>query len=350
MKKHTSLILTLLVGTVLEGCGIMKHDAVDYSNAEHWLSLPAQTDAARNVDVFYVYPTAYFAGPNDPLIGEINNPHMVAGAKSAFQKQATAFETIGNIYAPYYRQADALRVLGLPTIKDVYGVISGIPASDVTAAFDYYIQNYNNGRPFILASHSQGSTVVALLLQDYMKRHPDVYRRLIAAYAIGWSFTPAFFEQNPHLKFATGPDDTGVIISYNTQGPVFTGKNPVVFPGAMAMNPITWTRSGEHASAAQNLGSLRLDANGHVILPVQATAMNFADAQITHIDADTSKVDPSSDTSVVFCSTVNPQQIDSKPLGPGFYHNDDYPFYYEDIRVNATRRTERFLSKFSASK
>ena len=115
---------------------------------------------------FTFIPLEYVAGPDGPLFSEIDDAGMVAGAKNAFLRQATAFETIGNIYAPYYRQADAVSVLSLPTIEAVYEVISGVPTSDVTAAFDYYINHYNNGRPFILVSHSQGSTVVALLLED----------------------------------------------------------------------------------------------------------------------------------------------------------------------------------------
>ena len=346
MIKITKLLFTLFIVSVFAGCGSDNSNAIDYSKSENWLSLPAESDLSHNVDVFYVYPTEYFAANGEPLIGEINDSNMVAGAKTAFQKQATAFETIGNIYAPYYRQADAIRVLSLPTINDVYGVISGIPASDVIDAFDYYIEHYNNGRPFILASHSQGSTVVAILLQDYMKQHPQVYKRMIAAYAIGWTFTQDYFNQNPHLKFADSPDETGVIISYNTQGPAFTGKNPVVFPGAMAINPITWTRGEEYISAAHNLNSLRLNEKGQVITPVQPDLANFADAQITRIDDSTSTVDPSSNTTVVFCSSVNPANIDSKPF-TGFYHNFDYPFYYESIRVNATHRTEIFLREFS---
>ena len=345
MKKHFVLFLAIFLSLVFAGCGSDDSSAIDYSNSENWLALPSASEANKSIDVFYVYPTEYFASSDGPLIGPIDDPNMVAGAKSALQKQATAFDTIGNIYAPYYRQADAIRVLSLSTIDDVYGVISGIPTADVTAAFDYYLQNYNNGRPFILASHSQGSTVVALLLEDYMKHHPSVYQRMIAAYAIGWSFTPDYFAKNPHLKLADGSDDTGVIISYNTQGPVYTGRNPIVFPGAMAINPITWTRSEEYASASQNLGSLRLDASGQVVIPVQPTSMNFADAQIAHIDADTSSVDPTSDTAVVLCSTVNPASVNSAPLNPGFYHNYDYPFYYEDIRVNAAKRTNHFLGK-----
>ncbi len=44
-------------------------------------------------------------------------------------------------------------------------------------------------------------------------------------------------------KFAKGAKDIGVIISYNTEAPQVAGKNPVVLPGAMAINPITWTRA-----------------------------------------------------------------------------------------------------------
>ena len=189
---------------------------------------PAGAALSRAVDVFYVYPTEYVAGPNGPVISTIDDPSMVAGAQDALGEQASAFAAAGNIYAPYYRQADASYALGLPTVDAVYNVVSGIPQADVTAAFDYYIRHYNHGRPFILASHSQGSAVVALLLENYMRDNPLVYARMVAAYAIGWSFTRDYFNKNPHLKFALGPDDTGVIISYNTQGPLFA-ESPVVF-------------------------------------------------------------------------------------------------------------------------
>jgi hypothetical protein len=349
--KMKSLVIPALLAVlscclISAGCGgtTTTATAIDYSKSANWLSLPSQLDPVQNVDVFYVYPTEYFAGSTGPLIGEINDANMVAGAKNAFQKQATAFASIGNIYAPYYRQADAVYTLGLPTIDDVYNFIGGIPATDVISAFDYYIKNYNNNRPFILVSHSQGSTVVALLLQNYMKANPDVYKRMIAAYAIGWSFTPEYFTKNTHLKFAQGPDDTGAIISYNTQGPNFTGRNPIVFPGAMATNPITWTTAGELATVSQSSGSLLLDASGNVILPPQLQP-NFADAQVTRINPTTSAVDPLSDTSVLICSSVDPAKMVLVPNIPaGFYHNYDYPFYYYDIAKNAQNRVNKFVS------
>lgn len=346
-KVIAALLAVLSCCLITTGCGSSTKTAaaIDYSKTTNWLSLPSQLDTVQNVDVFYVYPTEYFAGSVGPLIGEINDARMTAGAKSAFQKQATAFALVGNIYAPYYRQADAIYTLGLKSIDDVYDFIGGTPATDVISAFDYYMKNYNNNRPFILVSHSQGSTVVALLLQNYMKANPDVYKRMIAAYAIGWSFTPEYFAKNAHLKFAQGPDDTGVVISYNTQGPSFKGRNPIVFPGAMAINPISWTTAGGLATVDQSSGSLLLDAAGNVILPPQLQT-RFADAQVTRVNPITSTVDPSSATSVVICSSVDPTKLVTVPgLAEGFYHNYDYPFYYYDITKNAQNRVSKFLSQ-----
>jgi L-amino acid N-acyltransferase YncA len=64
---------------------------------------------------------------------------MLRGSKAAYNRQATAFETVGDIYAPYYRQADATYSLSLP-LEDQQELVAGIPKEDVFAAFDYYIK------------------------------------------------------------------------------------------------------------------------------------------------------------------------------------------------------------------
>lgn len=307
--------------------------ATDYTKTEHWLSLPATN--LKDVDVFYLYPTAWQkVASTDPDTCAINNPSMARGSKLAFARQATAFATVGNIYAPYYRQID----LNVPPEKREKAV-GATPTTDAIAAFDYYIKHYNNGRPFILAGHSQGSNVLINLLAGYMKEHPQVYARMIAAYVIGYSVTAGYLAENPHLRFAEGPDDTGVIVSYNTEAPdVVPGTNPVVLAGALVINPITWTRTEKPATAAQNLGSIVLNKDGSVVMNKEGKIKpekNFADARIDKARG------------VIICSTADEQRLapGNKAFGWGVYHSFDYPFYYFNIRENAAARTRRFLEK-----
>lgn len=159
------LILILLISSCKKETTV---EASNYANPDFWLSLPATSD--KKVDVFYLYPTVWQKlSETDSNICEIDNPMMLANSKIAFNRQATAFETVGNIYAPYYRQADAAYVLSLEQ-KEQEAFVGGIPKSDVFDAFDYYIRNLNNDRPFILAGHSQGSNVLLFLLAEYMKK------------------------------------------------------------------------------------------------------------------------------------------------------------------------------------
>lgn len=354
MKKcgiAIGFVAILLSAGLLSGCGDSSSSSTaststasttttnptpDYANTANWLSLPASPDA-KPVDVFFLYPTAYQqASQSDPIVCAIDNPQMQAGAKSAFARTVTAFETEANIYAPYYEQA-AIQVLAMP-FDQQQAIVGGQPTQDALAAFDYYIKNYNKGKPFILASHSQGSNIMVNLLAAYMKDHPDVYSRMIAAYVPGYSITPQYLQQNPELKFATGADDTGVIISYNTVAPTTTEPDPVVLPGAMGINPITWTTDQTLATAAQNLGSLGVDAKGNVLLDAQGNpqrVMNYADAQI-----DTAKGE-------LVCSTVDPSTLapGNAMVAAGIFHSYDYPFYYFDLRDNAAKRIARFLAR-----
>jgi hypothetical protein len=100
---------------------------------------------------------------------------MMQAAQVAFSRQATAFTPCANIFAPYYRQADAAARAALPQKRQVE-IVAGAPTVDGIAAFSYYIKHYNHGRPFILAAHSQGSNVMVYLLAQYMHSHPAVWR------------------------------------------------------------------------------------------------------------------------------------------------------------------------------
>lgn len=337
---YLSITIVLLLG-IIASFMLLRQDksdvkATDYASADNWLTVPASAELP--VDVFYLYPTTYMKqSENDPTICQIDNEMMRTNAALSMNRQATAFETVGNIYAPYYRQADAIAALSMSE-ADRDALLKGEPMADVIAAFDYYIKNYNDGRPFILAGHSQGSNMLLYLLSDYMKDHPDVYSRMVAAYVIGYSVTEDYLAENPHLKFAEGPADTGVIISYNTEAPVTGGKNPVIMEEALVINPITWTRDGTKASAAENLGSIMLNPDGTVVLDEKGEfmqVMNFADATVD------------SEKGALICSTVDAAKwAPGNPLMPsGIFHSFDYPFYFFNIRENAKTRVQAYLGQ-----
>ena len=335
MFRLGSCILIALLSIVIFSCrkenGQSSGNGVvtDYSIAAHWLNIPAQV---KPVDVFYLYPTAWTPDSvSKPLYSEIDNPTMLSGSSTAFSKQATAFETAGNIYAPYYRQANAYRTLILPDDQR-WDIIRQVPARDAIAAFDFYINHFNHGRPFILAGHSQGANVLLFLLSEYMAKFPDVYARMIAAYVIGYPVTSDFMAANKHLKFAEGPDDTGVIISYNTQSPkVVKGTNIVVGNNvSLVINPVNWKRDETLAPASESLGSLWFGPGQGFI-----KVLNFADAQIDLKQG------------VIICSSVNESAMYklSGGMGSGIYHNFDIPFYYYNLRQNAEDRATKFLTK-----
>ncbi len=297
--------------------------ASNYSNASNWMVISNTTD--KPVDVFYLYPTAWAREEGESVLCPIDHKGMRTRAGDIYGVQATAFETVGNMYAPYYRQMDAGFVLE-QTEENRTKYTNGVPKTDIVAAFDYYIQNYNDGRPFILAGHSQGAMMTKELLFDYMKENPDVYDRMIAAYVIGYGVTDRELKDYPHLKFAESANDTGVIISYNTEAPNMTAANPTAPAGSVAINPISWTRSNTTASANESLGSY-VEVNG-----TYQKVMNLADATVDL------------ERGTVICSTVNPEDYRSAELFPlGIYHGMDYPFYYYNLRENAQVRTDAYL-------
>ena len=222
--------------------------ATDYAQPANWLAAPS--DPTKTVDVFYLYPTVWNrAQPSDSIIATIDDPKMQQGAAFALETQASAFDGVANVYAPYYRQAGS-DVLNM-TLQQRNKIINGVPTTDALAAFKYYVNHLNAGRPFILAGHSQGSNLLVNLLSSYLSKHAGVAKRMIVAYVIGYSVTSDYLASNPHLKFATRAGDVGVIVSYNTQSPQTTGKNPVVEPGALVINPVSWTAKRDRSSRAE---------------------------------------------------------------------------------------------------
>ncbi len=310
----------------------------DYSQRQYWMMAP-QNPYAWPVDVLffhtttfkdpnYVDPTtgAILATPLDPSKPQVWNQTIAAAieesnAKAITNTYVSVFAASCNIYAPFYRQAALPEVL-LSDPASAERALS-VAYSDIESAFDYYMANLNNGRPFILAGHSQGSNLLLWLLERRMG-NPAYLRNMVAAYVIGWSVTQDDLDAHPHLVMCNSATQTGCIVSYNTQGPQATTS--MARPGAIGVNPLLmyWTTSTEVAPASMNLGT--------VLMPPMVSARTetpqFTGAYIL-------------DGALIL---TNPPQNAPMANAAQFYHPFDYALFYRNLEQNAKDRINAFYS------
>ena len=334
-KKLTAMALCLLLlctGTATALAAETGTDTTivpsDYSDPANWLKIPEVT---KEVDTFYIYPTAYLdSSEGAPDVCDIDSEILRSGAANTYEQQATAYETATNVFAPFYRQVNMV-VASSATAGERDALLQREPKADLFAALDYYFDNLNEGRPFILAGHSQGSQMMTYILSEYMREHPDCYERMVAAYALGYSVTDRFLEENPHLKFAEGEDDLGVIISWNTEGEGnANADNFVVEEGAIAINPLNWKRDETYAGKELCLGARIQNAEtGEFELIPEA-----ADAQLN------------TKRGVVVTHTDVLEPMDPvMGFGPESYHGGDYTLWYTNIQENVQKRTDAWDAK-----
>ena len=148
---------------------------------------------------------------------------------------------------------------------------------------------------------------------------------MVAAYIIGYGVTPEYLEANPHLKFATGEDDTGVLISWNTEGKKSIEENAdnvVVLPNSISINPLNWKLDDTYAPASENLGSLVVNEE-------------TGEYEIRDIGADAQVV---LDRGVVVTNADFPVSEMTDYFGPDSFHEDEYQIYYNNIKDNVAKR------------
>jgi hypothetical protein len=323
--------------------------APDYENPDAWSAVPARDDAAdaalpelpaRNqatapVDVFYVHPTSYIGGSWN---GPIDDPALNAATdKVATRIQASAFNACCAIYAPRYRQANGT-AFTRPTPDSQLAL--DLAYRDVREAFRLFLDKYSHGRPFILASHSQGSVLARRLLREEItgsRRH-----RLVVAYLIGAPLTEqALLREAPDIHVCTAETQTGCVVSWNARAPGFeSGK--LEFQDAfgaptearVCVNPLTWRDDGAPAGAALNEGAVFLETEQPSLMP------GFASAQC------------SGGTLVVSEIGKPPRDFMSRlldhALGAGNYHPIEYQIFFVNLRRNANARVAAYLQRGAA--
>ncbi|MEM1319675.1 MAG: DUF3089 domain-containing protein, partial [Bacteroidota bacterium] len=138
----------------------------------------AATDTG--VDVFWVHPTQLDNPPNAPAVIPLNE-QPITTISLTILAQGGLLAKYGRFYAPRYQQASPAAFLDNNYSNGERSAALTTAYKDVKAAFEHYLNNHNNGNKIILAGHSQGSFMLAMLLRDVFDNDPALRSRLITA-------------------------------------------------------------------------------------------------------------------------------------------------------------------------
>lgn len=300
--------------------------APNYADGTNWSALPFREDVAdvlprhetwisdslKNVDVFYVHPTMYQRGPLWNASLEMKKINRKVD-KYPVRLQASVFNASCRVYAPRYRQA-VVRVF-YEDSEDGEKALD-LAYSDVKRAFEYYMEHYNNGRPFIIAGHSQGTHHTRRLVREMIDT-TELRDRMVAAYVIGFTVNEAMYD---NLKFCSDSSDTGCLISWMSyrDGHVPDGE---WYKTTQSINPLTWTMDTALV--------VRENHAGTVVLNPKHTKPRRMQVRIANIGGN-----------VLWVRTKAPWFRSWKNL-----HVADYGLFYMDIRKNVAERINSYMGK-----
>ncbi len=316
---YTTSFIILVLASCNHGRQVSTPPAPDYSVDRFW---SIKDNPTHDIDVFFVHPTTYGPPADGKYIADLSDQELnKVTDQNTVQWITDTFRDSCNIFAPRYRQVN-IEVMKMDQGKKIKYMTAG--ANDVEAAFKYYLTHLNNGRPYILASHSQGSNVLQMILL----KNPGLVdkSKLVAAYMPGWTFTDKDLEAMG-ISLGESPQQTGCLLTWNTIGP--GGISPTVSMGARCVNPLSWTADRESRPASMNIGA-RIFISPEKELKVP----HFTAAKI---NSDGTLEIPSPREDVAKFLNMS--------LGKEIYHRYDYDFFYENIRKNVKVRCEAFKTK-----
>jgi hypothetical protein len=308
------------------------NDTPNYTQLAYWAAHPYKYDVSDSVpkdivgkymvdstvDVFFVHPTTYIEkekslGYNAP----INN--AVLNAKTDFTAilyQASAFNNGTRVFAPRYRQAN-INCYYPTSFDDSLQCIKAFELAyyDVKMAFLTFIKQFNGNRPFIIASHSQGTTHAKRLIKEFIEG-TVLQNRMVAAYLIGIVVPENYFV---NLPACGNPNQTGCYVSWRTVKDDFIPAYAINEKfTATVTNPLTWNVQIPIADKNQNKGSMLYDFNK--IMP------NITAAKVKGN----------------FLSTHKPKFFGNIFFNRKDYHIGDINLYYINIKENVAQRISAF--------
>lgn len=327
-KQPTALFLALILAFSLVGCGRTAKPSSLYAQAENWAYL--ETEKVADADVFFLCPTVY-AGEEDSFNMSMEDESTKRDFLGAVNMEKGIYDEDTRFFAPYYRQV-GLYVYQLPAQeRESYLELA---YEDVKDAFTYYLEHYNQGQPIILAGFSQGADMSLRLLKDCFADE-EVNDLLVACYAIGWRITQEEMAAYPHLRFATDEDDTGVIVSFNSEAEGVADS--LMIPAGtrtLAINPLNWKTDGTPAGKEENLGACFTDYSGSIVTEIPQLTGAYLDTQ----------------RGALKVTDVTPEEY---PPGlaifsDGVYHLYDYQFFYRNLQENVAVRLNAYLAEQTA--
>ncbi|HRH19346.1 MAG TPA: DUF3089 domain-containing protein [Brevundimonas sp.] len=154
--------------------------APDYASRSAWALAGDATTPAGPADIFFVHPTTFDGGAD--WLGPIDDPQSSDLLRRVMlPNYAGPFAHVGRIYAPRYRQSSLYTHL---TLREDARDARAFVYRDIRAAFDQYLQTWDEGRPLILAGTGQGAELVARLADEVLRQDPGLRDRLVAVYAV----------------------------------------------------------------------------------------------------------------------------------------------------------------------
>lgn len=303
----------------------------DYNKSISWAALPSTIDVAdempdnslkygqdsASVDVFFVHPTIFTDEPKGKYKwnADVNDGAMNRKTDgSAIKYQASVFNVACRIYAPRYRQAH-ISAFYTSNLNDKRNSLD-TAYSDVKKSFEYYLAHYNNGRPIIIASHSQGTIHALRLLQDCFDNKP-LQKQLVCAYLVGMPIAKDSF---CCIAPCQGATETTCWISWNTFAynyyPTYYkyGMN-----NAVCTNPLSWKTDSIYCDYSLNSGGLLKKFNK--IFP------SICDARVQG--------------GMLWIN--QPDFLGANILNWKIYHVIDYGLFYMNIRKNVEDRCTAYL-------
>ncbi|MDA9258362.1 DUF3089 domain-containing protein [Gammaproteobacteria bacterium] len=328
---------------------------LDYSKNSSWAALPSMKDEAdmipegesgidqnnSPVDVFFVHPTGYLKGDHwtDPL--EEKSATM-ENTQWMMVNQASAYNGCCGVYAPHYRQASIYSYFGTDELR---AEVHNFVYQDVKKSFEYFIENFSNGRPFIIASHSQGTHHSIRLLAEEIDSS-GLYPRMVGAYIIGGMISKDWMSKMENIGVCDSAEQLGCLVHWDTMNVAQINKDLPVYSNNICVNPITWKNEGslselQDAKGAVHVsGEFNLEFSGddgptdQIFTPLGAPVKKYVQAQCKD--------------GALFASDQTGTRFQTFGGSGGNYHGLDYALFYMDIRENAQLKVSTYLNSLEA--